>query len=136
MPTMICIYTCLTQYTITSKVHHVTIFIILVTLFNKRNNCFHIFPEKKTKNKSIETWQSPNNSWNVNENCLKESFFSFFSCGGNLLVNIGPTHDGRIAPMFEERLLEFGAWLRLNGEAIYGSKPWTYQNDTVTSNVW
>lgn len=58
------------------------------------------------------------------------------SCGGNLLVNVGPTHDGRIAPIFQERLLEFGAWLKLNGEAIYGSKPWTFQNDTLTSNIW
>jgi alpha-L-fucosidase len=27
-------------------------------------------------------------------------------------------------------------WLGVNGEAIYGSKPWKYQNDTVTPNVW
>ena len=39
-------------------------------------------------------------------------------------------------PLFEERLLQMGAWLGINGEAIYGSHPWTYQNDTVNSNVW
>lgn len=58
------------------------------------------------------------------------------SCGGNLLVNVGPTHDGLIPAIFQERLLEFGSWLKLNGDAIYGTKPWTYQNDTVTKNVW
>ena len=33
-----------------------------------------------------------------------------FSCstGGNLLLNVGPSHDGRIMPVFEERLLEIG----------------------------
>ncbi|XP_014769556.1 alpha-L-fucosidase isoform X1 [Octopus bimaculoides] len=58
------------------------------------------------------------------------------SCGGNLLVNVGPTHDGRISPIFEERLLQFGQWLKLNGEAIYSSKPWLHQNDTITPRVW
>ncbi len=30
------------------------------------------------------------------------------SCGGNLLLNTGPTHDGRIAPIMEERLRQIG----------------------------
>nr|XP_011433349.2 alpha-L-fucosidase isoform X1 [Crassostrea gigas] len=58
------------------------------------------------------------------------------SCGGNMLVNVGPTSDGKIIPVFEERLRELGQWLKVNSEAIYGSHPWTYQNDTVTPNVW
>lgn len=29
-----------------------------------------------------------------------------------------------------------GQWLKTNGEAIYASKPWEYQNDTVTNTVW
>jgi len=51
-------------------------------------------------------------------------------------MDIGPTHDGRIVPIFEERLRQMGRWLAVNGEAIYASKPWTYQNDTVNGNVW
>lgn len=51
-------------------------------------------------------------------------------------MNVGPTHDGRIVPIFEERLLQFGDWLRVNGEAIYSSKPWSHQNDTIAKNVW
>ncbi|XP_069692526.1 alpha-L-fucosidase-like [Periplaneta americana] len=58
------------------------------------------------------------------------------SCGGNLLLNIGPTKDGIITPIFEERLRSMGEWLQVNGEAIYYSKPWTYQNDTVTPGIW
>ncbi|XP_022080627.1 alpha-L-fucosidase-like [Acanthaster planci] len=58
------------------------------------------------------------------------------SCGGNMLLNIGPTHDGRIVPIFEERLRQIGAWLKVNGEAIYGSHPWKAQNDTKTQNIW
>lgn len=58
------------------------------------------------------------------------------SCGGNILINIGPTKDGIITPIFEERLTQLGEWLSINGEAIYKSKPWQYQNDTTTSGVW
>ncbi|OWF44584.1 alpha-L-fucosidase-like [Mizuhopecten yessoensis] len=58
------------------------------------------------------------------------------SCGGNLLVNIGPTSDGTIPPVFEERLLQMGQWLGVNADAIYDSKPWHYQNDTHTPGVW
>lgn len=51
-------------------------------------------------------------------------------------MNIGPTKDGIIAPIFQDRLKELGEWLSINGEAIYGTQPWTVQNDTLTSNVW
>jgi alpha-L-fucosidase len=46
------------------------------------------------------------------------------SRGGNLLLDIGPTGDGRIPVEMEERLLKIGEWLKPNGEAIYGTKQW------------
>uniref|UniRef100_A0AAR5PFR6 Putative alpha-L-fucosidase n=1 Tax=Dendroctonus ponderosae TaxID=77166 RepID=A0AAR5PFR6_DENPD len=58
------------------------------------------------------------------------------SCGGNLLINLGPTKEGTIAPIFQDRLTQLGAWLRINGEAIYNSRPWIVQNDTVNPQVW
>ncbi|CAN7988602.1 unnamed protein product, partial [Ixodes hexagonus] len=58
------------------------------------------------------------------------------SCGGNILINVGPTHDGRIAPIFQERLAQLGSWLRVNGEAVYGSEAWLCQNDTLSGSVW
>lgn len=67
---------------------------------------------------------------------LTNELITTVSCGGNLLLNVGPTSDGMIPPIMEERFRQLGSWLNVNGEAIYGTKPWTYQNDTVTKNVW
>ncbi len=58
------------------------------------------------------------------------------SCGGNVLINVGPTKEGTIAPIFEERLRQLGQWLSVNGEGIYSTSPWTHQNDTTNPGVW
>ena len=44
------------------------------------------------------------------------------SRGGNFLLDIGPTGDGRIPVIMQQRLLEIGDWLKINGEAIYGTR--------------
>ncbi|KAK4008274.1 hypothetical protein OUZ56_013419 [Daphnia magna] len=86
------------------------------------------------------------NSWGYRRNARLSDFLSTHelikelastvSCGGNMLLNVGPTHDGIIAPIFEERLRQMGDWLKVNGEAIYSTQPWTHQNDTLTPDVW
>ena len=51
-------------------------------------------------------------------------------------MDVGPTADGRIMPIFEERLRQMGSWLKVNGEAIYASKPWYTPKDNTTKNIW
>jgi alpha-L-fucosidase len=47
------------------------------------------------------------------------------SKNGNLLLNVGPQANGTIPEAQAARLKAFGAWLRANGAAIFGTRPWT-----------
>jgi alpha-L-fucosidase len=46
------------------------------------------------------------------------------SRGGNFLLDIGPKADGTIPPIMQDRLQQIGSWLKINGDAIYGTHPW------------
>uniref|UniRef100_A0A4W5PA48 alpha-L-fucosidase n=1 Tax=Hucho hucho TaxID=62062 RepID=A0A4W5PA48_9TELE len=84
-------------------------------------------------------------SWGNTRNAHLKDYFTIeqlvatlvetVSCGGNLLLNIGPTHNGRISPIFEERLRQMGQWLGVNGEAIYNNTTWRAQNDSMIPGI-
>lgn len=55
------------------------------------------------------------------------------SRGGNMLLNIGPRPDGRIAAPDEEILRELGLWMMMYGEAVRGIRPWHITNE---DDIW
>jgi len=54
---------------------------------------------------------------------------STVAAGGNLLLDIGPAADGTIPVIMQQRLLEIGNWLKVNGEAIYGTRSFINKKD-------
>jgi alpha-L-fucosidase len=54
------------------------------------------------------------------------------SKNGNLLLNVGPRSDGTIPEQVQQVLLDVGAWLNVNEEAIYGTRPWRIYGEGPT----
>lgn len=84
-------------------------------------------------------------SWGYRRNAALGDYLTFaqlvgqlastVSCGGNLLVNVGPALDGTIPLVMQGLLRQLGAWLRVNGPAVYDTTPWRQQNETA-AGVW
>jgi alpha-L-fucosidase len=79
-------------------------------------------------------WEMPgtiNDTWGFKKNdenwkssaALIRKLVDIASKGGNYLLNVGPTADGRIPQLSAERLRGVGEWLDTNGDAIYGTRP-------------
>jgi alpha-L-fucosidase len=88
-------------------------------------------------------WQTDtsvsNKSWGyINDDTFKSPEFivhqliDIVSKNGNLLLNIGPRSDGTIPEEVQSVLLEVGAWLNVNGEAVYGTRPWRVYGEGPT----
>lgn len=66
---------------------------------------------------------------------LITSLVDIVSKNGNLLLNVGPKASGKVPEMQRERLEYLGGWLRLNGEAIYGTRPWSEAEGRSTNDI-
>lgn len=77
-----------------------------------------------------ETCMSMGDSWSYVEtdnykttNKIVHLLVDVVAKGGNYLLNVGPSPDGELPPTAVERMQEIGKWMKINGEAIYGTRP-------------
>lgn len=88
-------------------------------------------------------WQTDtsvsNKSWGyIKDDTFKSPQFvvqqliDIVSKNGNLLLNIGPRSDGTILDEVQQVLREVGSWLKINGDAIYGTRPWKMYGEGPT----
>jgi alpha-L-fucosidase len=66
---------------------------------------------------------------------LVDELIDIVSKNGNLLLNIGPRSDGTIPEEQQKLLLAIGKWLEINGEAIYGTRPWKIFGEGPAENI-
>lgn len=100
-------------------------------------------PEQEVPDKALdypwETCMTMGNSWSFKPNDqyksvheLVQMLVQIVSRGGNFLLNIGPGPDGDFDPVAYQRLKGIGDWMKINGEAIYGTKPIEPYHETKT----
>ena len=73
---------------------------------------------------SKTSWGYVTNHSYRDANSLVDDLIDIVSKNGSMLLNIGPKPDGTIPQSEIDLLAEIGSWLKLNGEAIYGTRPW------------
>lgn len=94
------------------------------------NNTTGFSADSKIGTLPLETCETINNSWgfNINDRSYKSSkqiihyLVNAAGRNANFLLNIGPMPNGKIQPEFTDTLAIVGAWVRKNGEAIYGTR--------------
>ena len=111
-------------------------------------HCDFVTPEYSTKADASHKWESTrgigtsfgynreeDESSYLSADRLVRMFVDIVAHGGNLLLNVGPNADGTIPFIQAQRLLALGWWLRTNGDAIYGSRPWMRTDGTTADGI-
>ncbi|MDR1676700.1 MAG: alpha-L-fucosidase [Tannerella sp.] len=108
----------------------------VMTVARGQNNLYENYrtPEQEIPEKALdypwETCMTMGGQWSYKPDDtykpareIIQMLLQIVSRGGNYLLNIGPGPDGDWHPTAYERLKEIGAWMKVNSEAIYGTRP-------------
>ena len=82
---------------------------------------------------SIKSWGYVEHDSYRTATSLLSDLVDVVSKNGNLLLNVGPKSDGTIPEEASAVLLQIGDWLKTNGEAIYGTRPWILYGEGATN---
>jgi alpha-L-fucosidase len=81
---------------------------------------------------TISKWFYQPNAPVRSTNSIVDMLVDIVSKNGNLLLNVPPKPDGALDEQYRRLLRELGEWMKINGEAIYATRPWIVYGEGPT----
>ncbi|WP_227698587.1 alpha-L-fucosidase [Sphingomonas hengshuiensis] len=117
---------------ITYKGEHFPANAALLDIERGKLDSMRLLPWQTDTSVSIGSWGYAQNDRYRTAKSLVGDLIDIVSKNGNLLLNVGPRADGTIPEEAASVLRGIGAWLAVNGEAIYDTRPWKYYGEGTT----